>query len=90
MALQQRISLARNQAQMGRPLDVLVEGEGKLSGRRVSSPWPAATASRAQVDGMVIVPGRLPIGQMARVRITGALEYDLMAEPVMAQALTLQ
>ena len=33
MAAQQRISLARNQAQVGRTLDVLVEAHGEMTGR---------------------------------------------------------
>lgn len=102
MALQQRISLARNQAQVGRILDVLVEAHGEVdmaaeagttrngqnrqryrAGRR---PVALARSYRdaPEVDGLVVVQGVLPIGQMARVRITGALAYDLIAEPVPA------
>lgn len=105
MALQQRISLARNQAQVGRVLDVLVEAHGELDENAVrSEDWPqqqgddslqrrggGETKSVAlarsyrdapEVDGLVVIPGELPAGQMARVRITGAMEYDLMGEKV--------
>ena len=108
MTLQQRISLARNQAQVGRTLDVLVEGTGELSDRSsaersVVGNQPAEAEKTLQglrssparrrpvaltrsyrdapeVDGLVIVPGALPIGTMARVKIIGAMEYDLMGE----------
>lgn len=97
MAAQQRISLARNQAQVNRTLDVLVETHGKMHASPASSfPGRAAPARERggdrtvslarsyrdapEVDGLVIVPGKLPIGQMTPVRITGAMEYDLMGE----------
>jgi ribosomal protein S12 methylthiotransferase len=86
MTLQQRISLARNQAQVGRTLDVLVEGTGELSNRPSALRRPVALTrsyrDAPEVDGLVVVPGALPVGQMARVRITGAMEYDLIGERV--------
>jgi ribosomal protein S12 methylthiotransferase len=95
MALQQRISLARNQAQVGRQLDALVEAHGEME-----SMAPAGKGGRTQkprrqivslarsyrdapeVDGLVIIPGALPLGEMTATRITGAIEYDLVGEPV--------
>jgi ribosomal protein S12 methylthiotransferase len=71
MAVQQSISLARNQAQVGRTLDVLVEGEG--DGLSVGRSYRDAP----EIDGMVIVEGDLPVGEFVPVRITGAMEYDL-------------
>jgi ribosomal protein S12 methylthiotransferase len=89
MAAQQRISLARNQAQVGRELDILVESHGELSdqpgGNSVrKKPVSLGRSYRdaPEVDGLVVIPGTLPTGQMARARITGAMEYDLMGEPV--------
>jgi ribosomal protein S12 methylthiotransferase len=35
-----------------------------------------------EVDGMVLIEGELPLNQFAPVRITGALEYDLVATPL--------
>lgn len=76
MELQQRISLARNQAQLGRELEVLVEGTDKgLSLGRSYRDAP-------EVDGLVIVSAVLPVGRIAPVKITGAVEYDLMGEGV--------
>jgi ribosomal protein S12 methylthiotransferase len=79
MAAQQRISLARNQAQMGRTLDVLVEAHGELD-KAVS--LARSYRDAPEVDGLVVIPGRLPVGQMARAHITGALEYDLVGEVI--------
>ena len=74
MALQQEISLARNQAQVGRRMDVLVEGQG--DGLSVGRSYRDAP----EIDGMVLLPGELPIGEMVPVRITEAMEYDLVGE----------
>jgi len=88
MAVQQRISLARNQAQVGKTLEVLIESHGEMNGRptdgRHKRPVSLGRSYRdaPEVDGLVVVPGALPIGQMAQVRITAALEYDLMGERV--------
>ncbi len=95
MALQQRISLARNQAQVGRQLDVLVEAHGEMEsmvpagkggrGQKVRrQPVSLARSYRdaPEVDGLVVIPGVLPLGEMAAAKITGAIEYDLVGEPV--------
>ncbi len=74
MALQQEISLERNQAQVGRTLEVLVEGHG--DGLSVARSYRDAP----EIDGMVLLPGDLPVGEMMRARITGAMEYDLIGE----------
>lgn len=71
MALQQRISLERNQAFVGRTLPVLVEGHGdNLTLGRSYRDAP-------EIDGLVIVEGEIPVGELVPVRITGALPYDL-------------
>jgi ribosomal protein S12 methylthiotransferase len=76
LELQQRISLARNEQFVGRELDVLIEGTG--DGVSIGRSYRDAP----EVDGVVIVQKELPVGEFARVRTTGAMEYDLMAEPV--------
>jgi ribosomal protein S12 methylthiotransferase len=71
MAAQQNISLKRNQAQVNRILDVLVEGVGEgLSLGRSYRDAP-------EIDGLVIFKGEAPVGKFAAVHITGAEEYDL-------------
>ncbi len=82
MAAQQRISLARNLAQVGRTLDVLVEGHGEISGHKGPVSVGRSYRDAPEVDGLVVVPGVLPVGKLSAVRITGALAYDLMGEAV--------
>lgn len=71
MTLQQGISLARNQALVGRRLDVLVEGQG--DGVSLGRSYRDAP----EIDGLVIVEDALPVGKITPVRITGAMAYDL-------------
>ncbi len=75
MTLQQNISLAKNQAQVGRALPVLVEGYG--DGVTVGRSYRDAP----EIDGLVIVPGKLPLGEMVPIRIDGAMTYDLTGYP---------
>jgi ribosomal protein S12 methylthiotransferase len=71
MELQQRISLEKNQAFVGRTIDVLVEGQGEgLSLGRTYRDAP-------EIDGMVVIEGEVPVGELVPVRITGAMAYDL-------------
>jgi ribosomal protein S12 methylthiotransferase len=78
MALQQRISLEKNQAQVGRTLRVLVEGRG--DGLSVGRSYRDAP----EIDGLVLLPGDLSVGEMVPVRISGAMEYDLIGDVVVA------
>jgi ribosomal protein S12 methylthiotransferase len=83
MELQQGISLEKNQSYVGRTLKVLVEGQGKLENADGS---PAQNESISlgrtyrdapEIDGMVVLEGEIPPGEMVPVRITGAMAYDL-------------
>jgi ribosomal protein S12 methylthiotransferase len=76
MAEQQRISLEKNQAQVGRILDVLIEGQG--DGLSIGRTYRDAP----EIDGLTILEGEHPVGQMLPVRITDALAYDLHGVPV--------
>ncbi len=71
MALQQPISLSKNQALVGKTLDVLVEGQG--DGLTVGRTYRDAP----EVDGLVIIESTVPVGEFIPVHITGAMEYDL-------------
>ncbi len=73
MALQQGISLERNQQFVGRVMDVLIEGYDAEAGLAIGRTYRDAP----EIDGLVLVEGRPEVGQMARVRITGAMPYDL-------------
>ena len=76
MVLQQEISFEINQSQVGRSLDVLVEGQG--DGLSVGRSYRDAP----EIDGMVLIPGDAPLGEIVSVRITGAMEYDLVGEVI--------
>ena len=73
LTLQQQISLERNQDQVGRILSILVEGYG--DGISIGRSYRDAP----EIDGLVIVPGELPVGEIVPVRIDGATVYDLTA-----------
>ncbi len=75
MALQQPISLAKNQALVGQTLPVLVEGYG--DGVSIGRSYRDAP----EIDGYVIVPGELPLGEIVPIRIDGAMNYDLTGYP---------
>jgi len=75
MKRQESISLARNQALIGKRLDVLVEGVDKRKGISVGRSYRDAP----EIDGMVIVQGKLAVGEIAPVMVTGAMVHDLMA-----------
>jgi ribosomal protein S12 methylthiotransferase len=71
MEIQQPISLARNQAWVGRTLNVLIEGQG--DGISLGRSFRDAP----EIDGLVLLEELAPVGEMVPVRITGAMPYDL-------------
>lgn len=78
MGLQQEIAFDRAEQMTGRVVEVMVEGE--VSGENV---YVARTYGDApNVDGLLFLHTgeRLMSGDFARVRITGAAEYDLIGE----------
>lgn len=81
MALQQRISLERNQKKTGTVIDVLVEGassreRGFYSGR--------SEGDAPGIDGKVLFSSPLALkpGDFVKVLVKGAREYDLTGELV--------
>ena len=76
MELQQGISLQINQSYVGRMMDVLIEGfdNGISIGR--------SYRDAPEIDGLVFIEGKLDLGQIIPVRITGAMAYDLTGIPV--------
>jgi ribosomal protein S12 methylthiotransferase len=71
MELQQTISLQKNQGFIGKTLNVLVDGQG--DGLSLGRSYRDAP----EIDGMVIIEGEVPVGEIVPVRITGAMAYDL-------------
>ena len=78
MALQQEISAEKGEQQIGRELMVLIEGQ--ISGE--SAYIGRTYADAPKVDGYIFVQsGELLVtGDFVRVRVTGAMEYDLIGE----------
>ncbi|MBD2545510.1 30S ribosomal protein S12 methylthiotransferase RimO [Planktothricoides raciborskii] len=76
MRLQQPISLQKNQAEVGKIVNVLIEQENPQTGEFIGrSPRFAP-----EVDGLVYVQGQASIGEIVPVLVTGADVYDLYGE----------
>ena len=81
MLTQQTISLEINQKLVGKKMDVLIEGRGHVNGTKEIISLGRTYRDAPEIDGMVIVDGDLPTGELAKVQITGALTYDLTGIP---------
>ena len=80
MAAQQEISAEIFQAKVGREIEVLVDEIDEENDEAIArSPWDAP-----EIDGNVFLPGATDLkpGDMVRVRIVEAEEYDLVGERV--------
>jgi ribosomal protein S12 methylthiotransferase len=75
MERQAAISLQKNQAFVGKTLAALIEGQG--DGLSVGRTYRDAP----EIDGLVIVEGNLPLGEILPVKINGAMTYDLTGLP---------
>ena len=73
MALQQPISLKRNQAEVGRIVDVLIEQENPETGEFVGR----SARFAPDVDGLVYIQGEARLGSLMPVEILDADVYDL-------------
>jgi len=82
MLKQQEISLQINQALIGKSMDVLIEGQGEVEGSSEVISLGRSYRDAPEIDGMVIVEGDLPQGEIVPVKITGAMVYDLTAVPL--------
>ena len=87
MAVQQPISLRKNQAQVGKRLEILVEGEGEIADTGAPLLLGRSYRDAPEIDGLVLVPGLtgMPIGEMMEVHINGAMEYDLVGEALVME-----
>ena len=76
--------MKKNQALVGRTLDILVEGHGAGEDEQGAETGDVISLGRSyrdapEIDGYVLVEGELPVGEIVPVRITGATTYDLIA-----------
>lgn len=76
MAVQQPISLQRNQAEVGRVVDVLIEQENPGTGEKIGR----SARFSPDVDGLVYVQGDARLGSIVPVLIQGADPYDLYGQ----------
>ena len=85
MLAQQEISFRRNQTQVGRVVDVLIEQENPSTGELIGR----SARFAPDVDGLVYVKGQAALGQIVPVTIESADTYDLfgaVVAPVLASA----
>ncbi len=77
MLTQQEISARKNRKFVGKKLDVLIEGvdNGISIGR--------SYRDAPEIDGMVIVNDRCPVGEIIEVEITDSLVHDLIGTRVL-------
>lgn len=76
MQVQGEISLERNQQFIGKTIDALVEGvddENEISIGRSYRDAP-------EIDGLVVIEGLAPIGEIVKVKINSAITHDLVGE----------
>lgn len=78
MALQQPISLHKNQQEVGKIVDVLIEQENPESGELIGR----SGRFSPEVDGQVYVTGSAALGTIVPVKINSADAYDLYGEVV--------
>ena len=95
MEIQSDISLKKNQALVGKTLDILVEGHGAgedENGKDIDAVISLGRSYRdaPEIDGYVLVEGELPVGEIVPVRITGATTYDLIATVDVAAAAVIE
>lgn len=78
MALQQPISLKKNQGEVGKVVDVLVEQENPATGEYIGR----SARFSPEVDGLVYVRGKARLSGIVPVQITAADVYDLYGQIV--------
>ncbi len=77
MEIQRQISRARNEAMVGKEIDVLVDGVSSESEYLLEGRWYGQAAG---IDGVTyLANGQAPTGSLVRARVTQASDYDLAA-----------
>ncbi|MDP9370650.1 MAG: 30S ribosomal protein S12 methylthiotransferase RimO [Chloroflexota bacterium] len=84
MEVQQGISHRKNRELVGQQLEVLIEAVGEAEDAAGGvEPISVGRARRhaPEVDGLVFVPGELPVGEIIRLEVENAGPYDLWMIP---------
>ncbi|BAT55798.1 hypothetical protein NOS3756_47910 [Nostoc sp. NIES-3756] len=76
MALQQPISWRKNQQEVGKTVEVLIEQENPENGKLIGR----SGRFSPEVDGLVYVDGEAKLGTIVPVKIYSADEYDLFGQ----------
>ncbi len=79
MRVQQPISLQKNQAEVGKVINVLIEQENPQTGALIGR----SARFAPEVDGLVYVQGQASLGSMVPVMVTSADVYDLYGQITM-------
>jgi ribosomal protein S12 methylthiotransferase len=74
MQVQAEISLEHNQQFIGETMDVLVEGVDEENGISIGRTYRDAP----EVDGLVVIEGIAPIGELVQVTVHSAITHDLI------------
>ena len=78
LLLQHKISLEKNKCKVGENLTVLIEGKSEENGY-----FGRSQAEAPEVDGLIYIKGdKIKIGDFVEVKITEALDCDLIGEKV--------
>ncbi len=82
MTIQQQISLQIHQSLIGKKMDVLIEGQGTVQAQNGRQGDQLISVGRTyrdapEIDGLTLIEGEAPIGEIVPVRILSAMPYDL-------------
>jgi ribosomal protein S12 methylthiotransferase len=80
MEAQQPISLKKNQGELGKVVDVLIEQEHPSTGELIGR----SARFAPEVDGLVYVQGKAPLGTIVPVKISDVNIYDLHGAVVLS------
>lgn len=78
MEIQQPIAARKNQAEIGKVVEVLIEQENPMTGELIGR----SARFAPEVDGLVYIRGEASLGSIVSVKITDADTYDLYGEVV--------
>lgn len=78
MQVQGEISLSRNQRFIDKTLDIIVEGVDEENQISIGRSYRDAP----EIDGLVIIKGIAPVGELVSVQINSAITHDLVGKMV--------